>query len=269
MANSTMAVGGSDRLVVVPAVVELPSGGPDLADGEGAAQLVQRRITGNDDDLTTREYRAGDALRRVHWRASARRGELMVRQEEHRSHPDARLVLDTRLAGYPDAEVDDSDPRHPVVSSDAFEWEVGMLASLGVHLDSSGFRVAIEETAAPQLEQLGDRVDGGHREGFLTSLAGVSLVDAAGAAGSLGVGSGAAGPLFAMLGDPEDLTLDTLIRQRRAGDVGVAFLVDPRPSVVRRLGDAGWLCVVVQPWDDPAAVWRAASSEAGYLHGIR
>jgi uncharacterized protein (DUF58 family) len=269
MSRATLAIGTADRLVVVPAVVELPLGGPTLADGEGAAQLVQRRVTGNDDDLTTREYRSGDALRRVHWRASARRGELMVRQEEHRSHPDARLLLDTRLDGYPDADVDVDDPRHPISSSDAFEWAVRMLASLGVHLDASGFRVAIEETAPPQLEQLGLRPDGGHREGFLTSLAGVTLVDAATERPTLASGSVPAGPIFAMLGDPEDLVVDALIRHRRSASVAIAFLVEPRDSVVRRLAEAAWLCIPVGPFDDPAAAWRAASMEAGYLRGAR
>jgi uncharacterized protein (DUF58 family) len=265
MADSTLALGVPDRLIVVPAIVDLPQGGPNLADGDGNAQLVQRRVSGNDDDLTTREYRSGDAMRRVHWRASARRGELMVRQEEHRSHPDARIVIDTRLAGYPDADIDDHDPRHPTSASDAFEWAVGMLASLGVHLESSGFRVAIEETAESQVEQLGGRWDGSRREGFLTSLAGVSLVDTSEPVRR--GGADAAGPVFAVLADPEEITLDGLIRRRRSGDVAIAFLVAPRDAAVRRLTDAGWLCVVVNPWDDPAAAWKAASSEAGYIRG--
>ena len=267
MSRSTLALGETDRLVVVPAIVDLPTGGPNLADGEGSAQLVQRRVTGNDDDLTTREYRSGDALRRVHWRASARRGQLMVRQEEHRSHPDARIVLDTRLAGYPDVDIDDSDPWHPTSSSDAFEWGVRMLASLGVHLDAAGFSVAVEETAKPQIDQLGERWDGSRREGFLTSLAGVSLVDA-GPERLQGAGVvDAPGPIFAMVGDPEELTLDWLIRHRRAGDVAIAFLVEPRAAVVDRLSGAGWLCVPVHAWDDPAAAWKAASAEAGYIRG--
>jgi len=253
--------------VVVPAIVDLPAGGPNLADGEGSAQLVQRRVTGSDDDLTTREYRSGDALRRVHWRASARRGQLMVRQEEHRSHPDARIVLDTRLAGYPDADIDDSDAWHPVSTSDAFEWGVRMLASLGVHLDSAGFSVAVEETAKPQIDQIGERWDGSRREGFLTSLAGVSLVDAGPERLQRRGVVDAPGPIFAVVGDPEDLTVDWLIRHRRAGDVAVAFLVEPRASVVERLTGAGWLCVQVHDGDDPAAAWKAASTEAGYIRG--
>lgn len=267
MAHSTIAVGMPDRLVVVPAVVDLPAGGPTLADGEGSANLVQRRVTGNDDDLTTREYRTGDALRRVHWRASARRGELMVRQEEHRSHPDAHIILDTRLAGYPDADVDDADVWHPIFTSEAFEWTVRMLASLGVHLDTSGFQVTIEETGSPQIDQLGERWDGTRREGFLTSLAGVALVDAGPERLQRASITDAAGPIFAVLGDPEELTLDWLIRRRRGGDTAIAFLVAPRPQAVKRLTEAGWLCVPVQVWDQPAAAWKAASSEAGYVRG--
>ena len=57
MARSTNDVGTFDKVIVVPAVTQLPAGGPILADGEGSAQLVQRRVTGNDDDLSTREYR--------------------------------------------------------------------------------------------------------------------------------------------------------------------------------------------------------------------
>jgi uncharacterized protein (DUF58 family) len=269
MARSTLAVGHTDQLVVVPALVDLPIGGPNLADGEGTAQLVQRRVTGSDDDLTTREYRSGDALRRVHWRASARRGELMVRQEEHRNRPDARILLDTRLGGYPDVDVDDRDPSHPVATSESFEWAVRMLASLGVHLDSSGFRVSIEETAPAQVDQLGERWDSGRREGFLTSLAGVGLQDAGSGDAALdrlrrAASVDAAGPVFAVVADPEDVTLDWLLRHRRGGDVGIAFAVEPRPSTVTELQNAGWLCVVVRPDDDPADAWRAASSEAGY-----
>jgi len=265
MAHSTVAVGQPDRLVVVPAIVDLPAGGPTLADGEGTATLVQRRVTGNDDDLTTREYRTGDALRRVHWRASARRGELMVRQEEHRSHPDARIILDTRLAGYPDADIDDSDVWHPIFTSEAFEWTVRMLASLGVHLDTTGFQVSIEETATTQIEQLGERWDGSRREGFLTSLAGVTLVDAGPERLQRAQVVEASGPIFAVLGDPEDLTIEWLIRRRHGGDAAIAFLVDPRPHAVKRLTDAGWVCVPVQVWDQPAAAWKAASSEAGVM----
>ena len=53
--------------------------------------------TGSAEDVTVREYRRGDDLRRVHWRSSARTGELMVRREEQPWQSRATLFLDNRL----------------------------------------------------------------------------------------------------------------------------------------------------------------------------
>ncbi|MGV3711917.1 DUF58 domain-containing protein [Pseudolysinimonas sp.] len=268
MATATLALGHPDRLVVVPAVSSLSDGGPTLADGEGEAHLVQRRVMGADDDLTTREYRIGDALRRVHWRASAKHGELMVRQEEHRSHPDARILIDTRRRGYPDAESDSGMSWSADWASDGFEWVVRMTASLGLHLEAAGFRVAIEETARPQIEPIGDRWEGRRAEGFLTSLAGVQLLDrTADELAALSPAEGK-GPVFAILGDPEDAVVDWIVRRRVNGEAGYAFLVRPRPAVLQRLRDAGWTCVTANEWDDPGDAWRAAAHE-GSSHGAR
>jgi hypothetical protein len=269
MARSVIAVGTSDKVIVVPAVSTRPAGGPILADGEGSAQLVQRRVTGNDDDLSTREYRPGDALRRVHWRASARHSQLMVRQEEHRSYPDARIVVDTRAGGYPDADLDrDVWPRS--LHSESFEWVVKMLASLGVHLDDAGFRLTISESGIGQVEQMGERWEGGRRsESFLTSLAGVRLLENQ---PDVPVGMGAqdhTGPVFALLSDPEETTLDWIIRQRKVGQAAIAFLVAPRQSAIERLADAGWLCVPVHPLAEPGDAWLAAAMESGYARGAR
>lgn len=267
MVTATMAVGKPDRLVVVPAVSSLGEGGPSLVDGDGEAHLVQRKVAGNDDDLTTREYRRGDALRRVHWRASARHGELMVRQEEHRSHPDARILVDTRRRGYPDAVGDTGMSWSAEWASDAFEWVVRMTASLGLHLESAGFRVGVEETARPQIEPIGERWEGRRAEGFLTSLAGVQLLDRPVAElDALPPGEGA-GPAFAILGDPDDATVDWLIRRRATREPGYAFLVRARPVVVERLRGAGWWCVVSEPYDDPADAWRAFADETGHPRG--
>jgi uncharacterized protein (DUF58 family) len=265
MARTLSACGDVDRLTVVPAVTQLPVGGPILIDGDGAAQLVQRRAVGNDDDLTTREYRSGDALRRVHWRASARHGELMVRQEEHRSHPDARIVIDTRLAGYPDA-VPDAENWPPAPHSDAFEWAVRMLASLAVHLDEAGFRVDVVETATPQVEQIGERWEGGQRvESFLTSLAAVRLLDRH---HELPVtAADAVGPTFAILAQPDTEAVDWVLRQRRPGQSGAVFAIGMSMESRERFADAGWLCVDANPWDDIADVWRSSATEAGYIRG--
>ncbi|MFT4028828.1 MAG: DUF58 domain-containing protein [Protaetiibacter sp.] len=265
MVRRVAACGDVDRITVVPELVELPDAGPLLVDGDGTAQLIQRRATGNDDDLTTREYRAGDALRRVHWRASARHGELMVRQEEHRSHPDARIVVDTRLTGYPDA-VPDSENWPPAPHSEAFEWAVRMLASLAVHLDASGFRVDIVESAGEQVEQIGERWEGGQRAwSFLTSLAELRLLERHHELPT--VAADAAGPTFAVLANPDADVVEWLLRLRRPGQTGAVFALAMRPDAREALVDAGWLVVDVEPFDDISDAWRSSATEAGYLRG--
>ncbi|MEU4591608.1 DUF58 domain-containing protein [Micromonospora aurantiaca (nom. illeg.)] len=49
-----------------------------------------------------REYVVGDELRRVHWRTSARVGELMVRENVDTSLPRLVVVLDNRASAHPD-----------------------------------------------------------------------------------------------------------------------------------------------------------------------
>ncbi len=82
-------------LYVHPAVVALPGGGHGmLRDLEGQATR-----TLSDSDLSfhaLRDYVPGDDRRHIHWRSSARLGDLMVRQFEdtRRSHTAVALALD-------------------------------------------------------------------------------------------------------------------------------------------------------------------------------
>ena len=53
---------------------------------------------GGEDFYALREYQVGDDLRRVHWKSTARLGELMIRQDEMPWQGRATVVLDLRLA---------------------------------------------------------------------------------------------------------------------------------------------------------------------------
>jgi uncharacterized protein (DUF58 family) len=83
-------------VMVTPQVVPLPAmraaGG---AGSTGEARPHRIGVVGQDDALV-REYHQGDDVRRVHWRSTARRGELMVRREEQSWDPSASIMLDTR-----------------------------------------------------------------------------------------------------------------------------------------------------------------------------
>ena len=89
-----------DQLTVIPQVVALPSvrlAGEYAGAGESRARSV---AVHGEDDAATREYRHGDDLRRVHWRSTARVGELMVRREEQPWESRATVVLDTRATAH-------------------------------------------------------------------------------------------------------------------------------------------------------------------------
>lgn len=67
----------------------------DRAAGRRAA--VTRAPSRGDEELhTLRPWRAGESMRGVHWKHSARRGALYAREFEATARPDVRLVLETR-----------------------------------------------------------------------------------------------------------------------------------------------------------------------------
>ncbi|WP_435209528.1 DUF58 domain-containing protein [Micromonospora sp. bgisy143] len=71
----------------------------------GAGRSLDGRVDGVPHGSITfdslREYVVGDELRRVHWRTSARVGELMVRENVDTSLPSLVVLLDNRAAAHP------------------------------------------------------------------------------------------------------------------------------------------------------------------------
>jgi uncharacterized protein (DUF58 family) len=121
LASTRRRVGGVDHVVVLPRIhpVELPfairRNDPDM----GASTVFG--TVGDQLDIVARGYRAGDPMRSVDWRATARRGELMVRTETAATTAATGLLLDVRHDSWPD--------------STAFEWAVEYAASLVAALE--------------------------------------------------------------------------------------------------------------------------------------
>jgi uncharacterized protein (DUF58 family) len=90
--------------------------------------------------LALREYQPGDDPRSVHWRSSARLGELMVRQDEAASPGRVILVLDTRSAVHDEA---------------SFEVAIEAVASLAVRLHRDHAPVEVLTTAGEVLGRPG------------------------------------------------------------------------------------------------------------------
>ena len=126
MTEAGGTAGRIDRLVVYPAVEDLE--GLPLGRGHDPTVNTSRSSfsqTGGEDFFTLREYQQGDDLRKVHWRSTAKRDELMIRQLETPWQSRALVLLDPRTSAYPDTE--------------AFEHAVRGAASAFRHLFRNGY----------------------------------------------------------------------------------------------------------------------------------
>ena len=122
------------EVMITPVVEILPAmrsaGGAGSA---GEARPHRVGVTGQDDVLV-REYQQGDDRRRIHWRSTARRGDLMVRREEQAWDPTASVLLDARVGAHAGRGMHSS-----------LEWAVSAAASVAVHFLDDGFGVEIYE----------------------------------------------------------------------------------------------------------------------------
>jgi uncharacterized protein (DUF58 family) len=127
LVEMTRSLSGRTSFVVTPRVVPLARtviSRSWAGEGDGRARMSS---TAGEDDVIPRAYRDGDELRRVHWRSTARYGELMVRREEQRWRNKATVFLDSRSLAHLGSG-----------AASSFETAVSAAASLGVHVAQQG-----------------------------------------------------------------------------------------------------------------------------------
>ncbi len=261
----TAAVSGDAELVVLPRVVPLPAA-RSLGSGIGSEGSVPHMVAlHGEDDQTVREYRDGDDLRRIHWPASARTGELMVRQEDRPAKRRAVVVLDSRSAGHGGSG-----------RSSSLEWCVTTAASVTAHVADAGYAVHLltadpssdtgahhDETLERGLETLA-RVTLGREDGLRALLHAASALTAQGG-------------LVVYVGGPlADEDARTLAALRQPGSAGAAMVVEPEAFAGRAgrgghgsgpsdhaaattaaLQSSGWTTTVVDARTSPAQAWSA------------
>jgi uncharacterized protein (DUF58 family) len=120
----TRRILAAEEVIVYPRVHDITPpaevGGLDL---DRDHPSVRARVEPSGDFMTLRDYAPGDDLRHVHWRSTARRGHLMMRQNETRRRAPVLLVLDVRPAAHDRA---------------SFERAVEAVASIATALDRAG-----------------------------------------------------------------------------------------------------------------------------------
>jgi uncharacterized protein (DUF58 family) len=260
LVSITRAFTSTSTLTVTPKIIDLPSppaGGNWLGDSEHGRRSI---AASGDDDVAPREYRTGDSLHRVHWRSTARYGELMVRREEQHWRNTASLFLDTRRLAY---------------SGGLFELAVTAAASVGVQLAGAGFDARLVTDFGEVQRQ------GSFRDTLLDTLAVIKPSRGGTVDPGVKALTAAGGQLIAVLGELNPAEARELAAARREGP-GIALLVVPNDRMdgsgygrgagsAAVLAAAGWRVAVVPDVARLATAWQElhAGRGGGVLAGRR
>jgi uncharacterized protein (DUF58 family) len=249
---------GDATLLVYPRLVEIDR---LFSEGGGAAQeggrMLMRRTTGFDLH-SVRDYQEGESLRKVHWRTTARRGQLMVKELEDTPHDEVAVLLD-------------ADSR--TVVGDSFDVQVRAAGSiLRVHA-LRGRRALLAVTTAPPEHRRVTSFDG-EWELARELLASVEPTGRERVEAFLARDSSPAAQAVELVVVTASLTgrlADELVDRTLAYRPASLVLVRPTAERVRdplllRLHAAGVPVTVLQPGDDLRAKLSALPQQAA-AHG--
>ncbi|WP_394216641.1 DUF58 domain-containing protein [Brachybacterium vulturis] len=189
------------RLIGLPVIGAIE---PAAERATGISRQSARRAAGSpgigEIGPLARPYASGDDIRRINWRASARTGQLMTREEEPASAQSAVIVLDTSRRENPSAEVEDALVSHAATVLEALGlhgWEVRVVDASGDEITRTGRRRGLAG-ASP----LGREADTVEQRASLLALADVDFDDDA--PGGIGQDHAAGHTALAIALGPDD-----------------------------------------------------------------
>lgn len=231
-------------VVVTPRVVALQSAGESLTPGGQGDSLHRSLAAWGDDDVLPREHRPGDDMRRIHWRATARYGEIMVRRDEQARHSSLVVLVDDRASAHTGSGL-----------ASTFEWAVSAAASITLHYQRSGWRVLVVRASGSLAVDTDTAMGGAGHQSLLDAFADLRpTAQTLTSQAELDVTSASA--VVAIMGRLSDDAASTLIRP--AGGFAGCLALDPAPTDYLRA--RGWRVAawsrgtsVAQAWSDLTA----------------
>ena len=136
----------TSEVFVAPRIGPWPLGQPGSASGSaesGPHNLADASAV----DVIPRPFHPGDSVRRVHWRATARSGELMVRQDIAEMSPQMHVVIDLHRAHWMHG-------RRRGTGLPAFERAVEVGAAIAVGAVQRGYDVTVADERGTPIEAL-------------------------------------------------------------------------------------------------------------------
>lgn len=242
LARIRRPLAGTSDVLVLPRTTPLT----DLARGTaaGLVGLVSRMGRVGSDDVMIREYRAGDDVRRIHWRSSARSQTLMVRREEQARDLSVTLLVDTRALRHTGSEQDGT-----------LEWTIETAASIALHCLEEGFAL---RQITPDGSLGGDvgTLTGANVLAAYAELDVSHSADLPGHGGPPGSGSGLVIALTGRLQPADAASLVELAGSRAGAAIVCREHADAdTEAAMTALRQEGWVVVDADPSTDVAEAW--------------
>ena len=250
-----IALGRTTPVTVAPAIVDLAPLPSSSGEAGGTRQTAALQLGQGADNLVARPYAPGDSMRRIHWRATAHRDTLMVRQEEQESSPAATVVIDRALSRWSPLAA------HAPGGDPAFETAVTACVSAVAHLVHEGYTVDVVDSDGTLLA---DPVEGGDDVEARAAAAGFASlrarVDDASHRVVPATASALLGPVVVITGDlqPED--------RAALGEMGThsalpVLIVVAEHAELDAVRVAGWRAAHLRPGADVALAWDDAMEQ--------
>ncbi len=262
IARHDMAFTATSTVKVLPTIVDLTSTdhyGHTYGNNSSSPHLGRQ----SSDDVLIRPYQRGDERRRLHWKATAKTGELMVRREEESPRCGLRILIDNRYEAH-----------RGYGTADSFEWAMTLLASL-CHLpmsaqstiaigDAWGQISRFEPTAADRDSLMID---------YLIDMHKVEMISLSTACQALSH-HGRADSCYAIIGLSRQEDIYALADMRGNSDQATAFVIDAlsfdetptendflsADESAAILEEGGWNAVIVTAHTSVASAWSSQYS---------
>ena len=240
------------KATIAPAVIELSPLTNLLGDAGGTLHSQTNHLGQGADNLVARPYAPGDSMRRIHWRASAHRGDLMVRQEEQESTPDAVVILDRGVLRFTGEAM-------TATGADlGFEVAVSAAISVITRLVHDGYAVDIIDSDGTPLAE---RIEGGDMtavEDVRTHFATLTARRDDHLIGLPKIFHGVVtGPVVLIVGRLDRADAEALAPIVHHSSLPILLAVSPSRDALDRAFDVGWHAASIPPEADLGSAWTA------------
>lgn len=262
-ARRRTTVGEPSALTVAPQVIELSTLTDLPGEAGGSMHSTTNHLGQGADNLIPRHYVPGDSMRRIHWRASAHRDELMVRQEEQETTPEAVVVLDLGLQRWT------ADAMQAPGEDPGFEAGVTACVSVTARLVREGYRVTVIDVDGTEIVEPIDAGDNAGIDSMLTAFATVTAHRTSQPEHLVRLFTGVqTGPLVLVTGRFDEADADALAALPHHSAMPVLLTVAAQPGAITRAEAYGWRVAAVPPDADLGAAWISVSERGGRRVGV-